>query len=134
VINLSSQRVSFISLGCPKALVDSEQIVTNLVDAGYDVVAEHEEAGVVIVNTCGFIDSAKAESFAAIEQALALGREVVVTGAWAPSAMNCWHGFQRCDTFPDRRMWHRSCRPCRAMRQAPVVAQLRSGACARESD
>lgn len=60
--------------------MDSEQIVTNLVDAGYDVVAEHEEAGVVVVNTCGFIDSAKAESFAAIEQALALGREVVVTG------------------------------------------------------
>jgi ribosomal protein S12 methylthiotransferase len=79
-MNLQSRRVSFVSLGCPKALVDSEHIVTQLVDSGYDVVAEEEEAEVVIINTCGFIDTAKAESYAVIEQALASDREVVVTG------------------------------------------------------
>jgi len=77
---LSAQRVSFVSLGCPKALVDSEHIVTRLSDDGFDVVGEQDAAEVVVVNTCGFIDAAKAESYAAIEQALDMGREVVVTG------------------------------------------------------
>jgi len=77
---LTSKNISFVSLGCPKALVDSEQIVTELVDSGYDVVSGEEDAQVLVVNTCGFIDTAKAESFAVIEQALDEGREVVVTG------------------------------------------------------
>ncbi len=77
---LNKRRVSFISLGCPKALVDSEQIITELLDSGYDIVAGDEASEVTVVNTCGFIDSAKAESFATIEQALADHREVIVTG------------------------------------------------------
>ncbi len=82
----SSKRVSFVSLGCPKALVDSEHIVTELLDSGYDVVAQEEAADVVVVNTCGFIDAAKAESYAVIEQAIEAQREVVVTGCLGADA------------------------------------------------
>ena len=78
---MNSPRVSFVSLGCPKALVDSEHIVTELIDSGYEVVADEQDAAeVLVVNTCGFIDAAKAESFAVIEQALDEQRRVIVTG------------------------------------------------------
>jgi len=62
----SSGKVGFVSLGCPKALVDSERILTQLRMDGYDVVPSYEDADVVVVNTCGFIDSAKQESLDAI--------------------------------------------------------------------
>ena len=68
----SSEKVGFISLGCPKALVDSERILTQLRADGYDITPSYEEAAVVVVNTCGFIDSAKAESLEAIGEALSL--------------------------------------------------------------
>ncbi len=80
------KKVSFVSLGCPKALVDSEHIVTELLDAGYDVVAGEAPADVVVINTCGFIDSAKAESYAAIEAALEDHQEVIVTGCMGADA------------------------------------------------
>ncbi len=73
-------RVSFVSLGCPKALVDSERIVTRLRAEGYELTKTHAGADVVIVNTCGFLDSAKAESLSAIGAALAENGKVVVTG------------------------------------------------------
>lgn len=76
----SNRSVGFLSLGCPKALVDSEQIITSLAATGIDVVDAEDEAEVVVINTCGFIDAAKEESFAAIETVLNQGREVVVTG------------------------------------------------------
>ena len=76
----ANANISFVSLGCPKALVDSERIVTELGQQGYDIVGEDGQANVVVVNTCGFIDSAKAESFDTIERAFDMGREVVVTG------------------------------------------------------
>ena len=72
--------VSYVSLGCPKALVDSEHIVTALADEDFSIVAEQDPAKVVVVNTCGFINQAKAESYAAIEAALENDQEVVVTG------------------------------------------------------
>lgn len=72
--------VSYVSLGCPKALVDSEHIVTALADENFEVVGENEETDVVVVNTCGFINQAKAESYAAIETAMENDQEVVVTG------------------------------------------------------
>ena len=74
------QKVGFISLGCPKALVDSERILTQLRFDGYEVSPSYEDAGVVIVNTCGFIDSAKEESLATIGEALEENGRVVVTG------------------------------------------------------
>ena len=72
--------VSYVSLGCPKALVDSEHIVTALADENFEVVGENEDTDVVVVNTCGFINQAKAESYAAIETAIENDQEVVVTG------------------------------------------------------
>src|SRR6202142_3781038 len=73
-------RVSFVSLGCPKALVDSERIVTRLRAEGYELSREHAGSDVVIVNTCGFLDSAKAESLSAIGSALKENGKVIVTG------------------------------------------------------
>jgi len=76
----SAPRISFVSLGCPKALVDSERIITHLRAEGYEVGKRHEGADAVIVNTCGFLDSAKAESLEAIGTALAENGRVIVTG------------------------------------------------------
>lgn len=76
----ASPKISFVSLGCPKALVDSERIITRLRAEGYDLVKSHEGADAVIVNTCGFLDSAKAELLAAIGEALAQNGKVIVTG------------------------------------------------------
>lgn len=73
-------KVGFVSLGCPKALVDSERILTKLRSEGYEIAAEYAGADVVIVNTCGFIDSAKEESFNAIKEAMAENGKVIVTG------------------------------------------------------
>jgi ribosomal protein S12 methylthiotransferase len=72
--------VSFVSLGCPKALVDSERIITRLRAEGYALSREHKGADLVIVNTCGFLDSAQAESLDAIGDALAENGKVIVTG------------------------------------------------------
>jgi ribosomal protein S12 methylthiotransferase len=73
-------KVGFVSLGCPKALVDSERILTQLRVEGYDIVPSYDAADVVVVNTCGFIDSAVTESLDAIGEALAENGKVIVTG------------------------------------------------------
>jgi len=73
-------RISFVSLGCPKALVDSERILTQLRAEGYELSRSHAGADAVIVNTCGFLDSAKAESLAAIGAAMNENGRVIVTG------------------------------------------------------
>lgn len=75
-----SNKVGFVSLGCPKNLVDSERILTQLRTDGYQVVPSYEDAGLVIVNTCGFIDSAVQESLDTIGEALAENGKVLVTG------------------------------------------------------
>src|SRR6266481_5299027 len=77
---LRAPRVSFVSLGCPKALVDSEHIITRLRAEGYELVRSHSGADLAVVNTCGFLDSAQAESLAAIGQALNENGKVIVTG------------------------------------------------------
>jgi ribosomal protein S12 methylthiotransferase len=79
-MNALAPKVSFVSLGCPKALVDSERIITQLRAQGYQLTKEHDGADVVIVNTCGFLDSAKAESLEAIGEAMAENGKVIVTG------------------------------------------------------
>lgn len=81
-----SQKVGFISLGCPKALVDSERILTELRHDGYEVVPTYDEADVVVVNTCGFIDSAKKESLDTIGEALDANGKVIVTGCMGANA------------------------------------------------
>ena len=73
-------KVGFVSLGCPKALVDSEQILTQLRAEGYDIVPTYHDSDLVVVNTCGFIDSAVAESLDAIGEALNENGKVIVTG------------------------------------------------------
>ncbi|MCB1412131.1 MAG: 30S ribosomal protein S12 methylthiotransferase RimO [Xanthobacteraceae bacterium] len=76
----SAPKISFVSLGCPKALVDSERIITRLRAEGYELARKHDGADLVIVNTCGFLDSAKQESLDAIGQAMAENGKVIVTG------------------------------------------------------
>ena len=72
--------IGMVSLGCPKALVDSERILTRLRAEGYQISADYAGADAVIVNTCGFLDSAKAESLEAIGEALQENGKVIVTG------------------------------------------------------
>jgi ribosomal protein S12 methylthiotransferase len=82
----NSSKVGFVSLGCPKALVDSERILTQLKIDGYDVVPSYDDADIVVVNTCGFIDSAKQESLDAIGEALNENGKVIVTGCMGANA------------------------------------------------
>jgi ribosomal protein S12 methylthiotransferase len=79
-MTVSAPKISFVSLGCPKALVDSERIITQLRSEGYELAKKHAGADLVIVNTCGFLDSAKAESLGAIGEALNENGKVIVTG------------------------------------------------------
>ena len=79
-MSLHNPKVGFVSLGCPKALVDSERILTQLRVEGYDIVPSYDAADVVVVNTCGFIDSAVAESLDAIGEAMNENGKVIVTG------------------------------------------------------
>jgi len=76
----AAPRVSFVSLGCPKALVDSERIITRLRAEGYEIARKHDGADLVVVNTCGFLDSARDESLDAIGSALSENGRVIVTG------------------------------------------------------
>ena len=82
----NSPKVGFVSLGCPKALVDSEQILTQLRAEGYDIVPTYHDSDLVVVNTCGFIDSAVAESLDAIGEALNENGRVIVTGCLGAKA------------------------------------------------
>jgi len=77
---MSSPKVGFVSLGCPKALVDSERILTQLRIEGYEVAADYAGADLVVVNTCGFIESAVQESLDAIGEAISENGKVIVTG------------------------------------------------------
>ena len=77
---ITAPKIGVVSLGCPKALVDSERIMTQLRSEGYQFTDKHEGANVVLVNTCGFLDSAKEESLAAIGKAMGENGRVIVTG------------------------------------------------------
>ena len=86
-------KVSFVSLGCPKALVDSERIITRLRAEGYELARDHRGADLVVVNTCGFLDSAQAESLAAIGKALDENGKVIVTGCMGAEPEKITHAF-----------------------------------------
>lgn len=94
-MNAVAPKISFVSLGCPKALVDSERIITSLRSEGYELTKSHAGADLVIVNTCGFLDSAKAESLEAIGSAMAENGKVIVTGCMGAEPE------QIRDTFPN---------------------------------
>ena len=83
---MTSPRIGFVSLGCPKALVDSERILTELRGGGYELSDSYAGADLVVVNTCGFIDEAKQESLDAIGKALAQNGKVIVTGCLGAQA------------------------------------------------
>src|SRR3954462_5106974 len=82
----SPPKVGMVSLGCPKALVDSERILTKLRSDGYQLSPDYDQADVVLVNTCGFLDSAKEESLAAIGEAIAENGRGIVTGCMGKEA------------------------------------------------
>jgi len=90
-----TNKVGFVSLGCPKATVDSEIIITQLRAEGYEIVPQYDQADMVIINTCGFIDSAIEESLQTIDEALHENGRVIVTGCLGAKAevIN--------ETFPD---------------------------------
>lgn len=92
---VSPPKIGFVSLGCPKALVDSERILTQLKVEGYQIVPSYADADAVVVNTCGFIDDAKAESLDAIGEALKENGRVIVTGCMGKDAKNIT------DTYPN---------------------------------
>ena len=79
-MNKTSHTIGFVSLGCPKATVDSEQVITQLRAEGYGIVPEYDQADLVIINTCGFIDSAVEESLETIDEAMQENGRVIVTG------------------------------------------------------
>ncbi|RUR05085.1 30S ribosomal protein S12 methylthiotransferase RimO [Legionella sp. km772] len=81
-----NHKVGFASLGCPKALVDSERIITQLRAQGYELASNYQDAGVVVINTCGFIDSAVKESLDTIKEAMAENGRVIVTGCLGAKA------------------------------------------------
>ena len=81
-----NNRIGFVSLGCPKALVDSERIITQLRAQGYELVSSYDDANIVVINTCGFIDSAVEESLATIKEAMAANGRVIVTGCLGAKA------------------------------------------------
>ncbi len=88
-----SAKIGFVSLGCAKALVDSERIITRLRAHGYECAPTYEQADLVIVNTCGFIDAAKAESLDAIAEAMEENGKVLVTGCMGVYAEEIWTRF-----------------------------------------
>ena len=83
---LTQPKVGIVSLGCPKALVDSERIITRLRAEGYQIAADYKGADLVLVNTCGFLDSARAESLDAIGEAINENGKVIVTGCLGAEA------------------------------------------------
>lgn len=83
---VTTPKIGFVSLGCPKALVDSEYILTQLRTEGYEIVPKYDDADLVVVNTCGFIDSAVQESLDAIGEALDENGKVIVTGCLGANA------------------------------------------------
>ena len=102
-------KVGFVCLGCPKALVDSERILTRLRAEGYDVVGTYEDANLVVVNTCGFIDEAVHESLDAIGEALARNGKVIVTGCLGARPETITTVTRACSRSPARTRTRKSC-------------------------
>ena len=105
-------KVSFVSLGCPKALVDSERIITRLRAEGYELTRQHAGSDLVIVNTCGFLDSAKAESLAAIGNALNENGKVIVTGCMGAEPEQIAEQFPQVLAITGPQQYESVSRPC----------------------
>ncbi len=103
--------VGFVSLGCPKALVDSERLITALRSRGYGIAAGYAGADLVVVNTCGFIDAAIDESLQAIGEALEQHGRVLVTGCLGANPQRILERHPRCWESPVRTPMNRFSRP-----------------------
>ena len=100
---MKSPKVGFVSLGCPKALVDSERILTQLKTEGYDVASDYDGADLVVVNTCGFIESAVQESLDAIGEAMSANGRVIVPvfgNTVKDGVFSEWNGQQAWNVVP----------------------------------
>lgn len=100
-MTISSSKIGIVSLGCPKALVDSERILSRLRAEGYELSGEYDGADLVIVNTCGFLDSAKAESLEAIGEAIQENGRVIVTGCLGVEEERIRESYPECLPLPD---------------------------------
>ena len=124
-MNAVAPKISFVSLGCPKALVDSERIITSLRSEGYELSKSHAGSDLVIVNTCGFLDSAKAESLEAIGTAMAENGKVIVTGCMGAEPEQIRDRFPTCSRSPGRRPMRASSRPStRPCRRATTPSSI----------
>jgi ribosomal protein S12 methylthiotransferase len=112
-------KVGMVSLGCPKALVDSERILTKLRADGYGLSPDYAGADVVLVNTCGFLDSAKEESLEAIGEAMAANGRVIVTGCMGNEAESSARASRTCSRSPARINMSRSSAGARRWRRRP---------------
>jgi ribosomal protein S12 methylthiotransferase len=118
----SPPKVGMVSLGCPKNLVDSERILTKLRSDGYAMSPDYAGADVVLVNTCGFLDSAKEESLEAIGEAMAENGRVIVTGCMGKEAERSARASPTCSPSPaltNMKKWSARCtrrRRCRPRR------------------
>ena len=112
-MNKHVPKIGLVSLGCPKALVDSERIITQLRAEGYVMSPGYDDADVVIVNTCGFLDSAKAESLAAIGEAMEENGRVIVTGCYGRRGRHHHEApIRACSPSPARTSMRRWWVPC----------------------
>src|SRR5215831_11435299 len=117
----AAPKVSFVSLGCPKALVDSERIITRLRAEGYELARKHDGADLVIVNTCGFLDSAKAESLSAIGEAMAENGKVIVTGCMGAEPEAIEQAYPACSRSRARSNMRACWTPCIARRRRRTI-------------
>ena len=112
-------KVGMVSLGCPKALVDSERILTKLRADGYGLSPDYAGADVVLVNTCGFLDSAKEESLEAIGEAMAANGRVIVTGCMGNEADVIRARFPNVLAVTGAHQYERSSTPSTTLRRPP---------------
>lgn len=118
-------KVGMVSLGCPKNLVDSERILTKLRSDGYGLSPDYAGADVVLVNTCGFLDSAKEESLEAIGEAIAENGRVIVTGCMGDEAAAIRARFPNVLAITARTSMSRWSRPCmRRRRRSPRPSSI----------
>ena len=123
------RKVSFVLLGCPKALVDSERMITRLRAEGYELARDHRGADLVVVKTCWFLDSAQAESLAAIGKALDENGKVIVTGCMGAEPEKITRAFPRvlAVTGPQQYESVMGGRPSRGCAASPPLRRPSSG-------
>jgi hypothetical protein len=130
----AAPKVGFVSLGCPKALVDSEHILTRLRAEGYEISPSYEGSDLVVINTCGFIDAAVEESLDAIGEALNENGKVIVTGCLGAKADVVMAAHPRCLPSPAPMPPSRSCTRCTSTCPSRTIPSPTCAAAGRQAD